>query len=241
MFKHALLALGLLAAPLAHGQQPEKIKTLLVTYALGGPKGGFKAFFKSGEEIVPFAANSGGLGAPFQYEGPRRLVIRESKEAFNPPPEGQQPKPPLAFVDLPEKADNVLIIAADSGGGKFRLVAYDVATNNLKGGDYLFFNFSHFNLSFIMGKQKFALAPAENKLVRDPSWINPDPQTFPIKIATVNGKDVVLAREALWEHWPDKRNVVFLFDGIAKGEPVKMVNFNVEKPIRLPAAQPEAQ
>ena len=233
MLKNAVIALGLLAAPLLHAQESQRIKTTLVTFALGAPKEGFKAFFKTGDQILEFKANSGGLGDPIKYDGPRRFVIRDSKEGFAPPAEGQQPKPPLAFVDLPERCDNILVIAADDGAGKLRLVAFDVASGNLRGGDYKFFNFSHATLTFIMGKQRFALKPSENKLVTDPTWGSGPPVAFDFDMGLVTGATVKSIKQSQWEHWPDKRNVVFLFDGLRKAESVRILNFNMEKPLRL--------
>lgn len=230
-----LLALAI-AVSSAWGQE-QTLKTTIVTYAPGPLPAGFTAFFDSGGEILPFKANAAGLGEPVRYEGKKRFVLRESVEAFGVPPE--QAKPPIAFVDLPEKSDNILILAADVGGGKIRLIAYDVAMGNLKGGDYKVFNFSNSTISMIMGPQKFVLKPAEDRMVKDPAWAG-EVQAFPLQIATVSADNkAVMVKNVFWEHWPTKRQIMFLFDGRRKGEPIGFMCFNVEPPLgaRAPAPQ----
>ena len=239
MIGKILLALGLTMC-LAQAQQ-QKIKTALVTYALGGPPGGFKAFFRNGEEIKPFAANSSGLGEPFRYEGPRRFEIRESMEAFEAPPAGQQAKPPLAFVDLPENSNNILVLAADAGQGKIRLLAYDVSSANLRAGDYRIFNFSNSTVEINIGKQKLVLARAQNEMMKDAAWQDPKPQALPLLIRKFSGKAMVPVKQSPWEHWPTKRTVMFLFDGAHKGEPLGIMSFNVEPPPREQAGAAASQ
>jgi hypothetical protein len=228
----SLLVLAFLT-PVVRAQEP-KLKTTLVTYAPGVLPAGITAFFQNGGEIVPFNADPGGLGDPIKYEGPKKFVLRESIEAFGLPPE--QMKPPIAVVDLPENCNNILLLAADAGGGKLRLIPYDVASGNLKPGEYKIFNFSHSVVSMIMGPQKFTISPAENKMVRDPSWSG-EAKAFSMKIATIKDGAATLASEAMWEHYPQKRQVIFLFDGRRNGEPIGFMCFNVEPPLRFEASR----
>lgn len=232
----AFLAMTLVASS-AWGQD-QKLKTTIVTYAPGPLPQGFTGFFDNGGEILEFKANASGLGDPIRYEGAKRFLLRDSVEAFAAPPE--QAKPPLAFVDLPEGSNNILILAADVGGGKVRLIAYDVATNNLRAGDYKIFNFSHSTLSMIMGPQKFVIKPAEDKMVKDASWSSGESRAFTLQIATVGADNKpVMVKNTFWEHWPAKRQVIFLFDGRRKGEPIGFMSFNVEQPLRPQASAPQ--
>ncbi len=229
MIRRILLMLGLMAS--VSLAQPQKIKTTIVTYALGGPGGGFKAFYKTGEEIKPFGANGAGLSEPIRYEGPLRFEIRAAEADFSAPPEGQQPKPPLAFVNLPENSNNVLVLAAEEAG-KIRLVAFDISTNNLRAGDYKLFNFSHSTLSIILGSQRLVLQPAQNNMMKDPSWQDEKPKALEFKIAKIENQKPLLIKETVWEHWSGKRTVIFMFDGKHKGEPIGIMSFNVEPPAK---------
>jgi len=233
MIRNVLFTLGLLTCAVS----AQNVKTTIVTYALGGPQGGFKAFFRNGEEIKPFGANGAGLGEPIRYEGPRRFEIRASEEAFAPPAAGQQAPPPLAVVDLPENVSNVLLLAADAGQGKIRLLAYDVSPNTLKGGDYKVFNFSRSTVELNMGKKKLLLKPAQNEMLTDASFSSPDTKVMELIIYRYDGavRNNEPLKRTLWEHWNTKRIVMFLFDGKHKGEGIGMMSMNVEAPPRPPA------
>lgn len=228
----ALVALSFLT-PSVHAQEAT-LKTTLVTYAPGDLPEGMTAFFQNGGEIVEFSAMAVGLSEPIRYQGSKRFVLRASKEEFGLPPE--QMKPPIAAVDLPENCNNILLLAANAGGGKLRLIPYDVASGNLKPGDYRIFNFSHSVVSMIMGPQKFTVAPAENKVITDSSWKG-ETKAFSLKIATVKDNKATLVNETMWEHYPQKRQVIFLFDGRRQGEPIGFMCFNVEPPLRFESAK----
>jgi hypothetical protein len=221
-------------APLAGAQEPANIRTTIVTYAPGELPAGMTAFFQNGGEILPFTANAGGLGEPIRYQGPKKLVLRSSVEEFGLSPEKM--KPPIAVIDLPENCNNILLLAADAGGGKLRLIPFDVASGNLRPGDYKIFNFSDSVVSMIMGPQKFTISPRENKTITDPSWKG-EAKAFSLKIATVNGKEFTLVNETMWEHYPQKRQVIFLFKGRRQGEPIGFMCFNVEPPLKFESAK----
>lgn len=236
MFRLTIAIFGVLSMS-GFAQEVKKIKTTIVTYALGAPREGFKAFYQSKGEVHPFGANGGGLSNPIRYEGPVVFSVRDSEEAFSAPPAGQQAPPPLASVTLPERSDNVLVIAAPTSEGKFRLVAFDVGTSTLKAGEYKIFNFSNSVLSLIMGKQTMVISPRENKMMRDDSWTAPEAKALVFKVAKVENGKPNLIKETFWEHWPARRNVIFFFDGSHKGEPIAFVSVNVEPPPREAASQ----
>lgn len=227
----SLLAFALLA-PVVRAQDAT-LKTTLVTYAPGMLPAGMTAFFQNGGEILPFSANPGGLGDPIKYQGPKRFVLRESIAEFGLPPEKM--KPPIAVIDLPERCNNILLLAADAGGGKLRLIPYDVAAGNLKPGEYKVFNFSHSVVSMVMGPQKFTIKPAENLMVRDPGWVG-EPKAFTLKIFVNKDGKVEKVNETMWEHYPQNRNVIFLFNGRRIGEPIGIMCFNVEPPLKFEEA-----
>lgn len=232
MIRSLVVAFGLLTS-FALGQEAQLVKTTLLTFGLGAPPEGFTAFFKSDEEIFEFNATGNGLGVPARYRGPQRLILHRTKEDFK-VTEGQAPKAPLAFVDLPNKADTVLVLAAIEGPDKVRLAAFDVSTGTLRAGDYKLFNFSHSTLSMIMQKQKFSLAPGKDIKINDASW-QEKAMALPIEIATVSGKTVTPVYSSFLEHFPQRRNIVFLFDGRRKNQPIAFTNFAVDPPIKDPA------
>jgi hypothetical protein len=235
MIRKIVLLLGILASSL---YAQNEVKVQIVTFALGAPPGGFKAFFKNGQEIQPFGANGNGLGAPVAYTGPRRFIIRESEESFAPPPAGQQAPPPMALVDIPEGTDNVLLLAVAAGQGKIRLLAYDVSSKALQGGDYRVFNFSNSALELNLGKKKLTLRPAQNEMLTDASFRDPNTKVMEFVVYKYNGnvRNPEPVKRSLWEHWNTRRIVMFLFDGKHKGEAFGMMTMNVEPIIQKPAA-----
>jgi hypothetical protein len=234
MMRKLLLLLGLLACPLS---AQNEVTTNIVTFALGAPPGGFKAFFKNGDEITPFGANGSGLSAPITYTGPKRFVIRATEDAFAPPPAGQQVPAPLALVDLPEGADNVLLLAVDAGQGKLRLLAYDVSSKALQGGDYRVFNFSRSALELNLGKKKLTLRPAQNELLTDGSFRDPNTKVMEFVVFKYDGnvRNPEPVKRSLWEHWNTRRVVMFLYDGRHKGEAFGMMTMSIEPPLPKPA------
>jgi len=235
MMRKFLLLLGLLTCPLC---AQNEVQANIVTFALGAPPGGFKAFFKNGDEIQPFGANGAGLGAPIAYNGPKKFVIRASEDAFAPPPAGQQVPPPLALVDLPQGANNILILAVDAGQGKIRLLAYDVSSQALQGGDYRVFNFSRSALELNLGKKKLLLKPAQNEMMTDPSFRDPNTKVMEFIVYKYDGnvRNPEPVKRSLWEHWNTRRVVMFLFDGKHKGEAFGMMTMSIEPPLPKPAA-----
>lgn len=230
MIRNLLILLGLLTCSAT--AQDTKFQTTLITYALGAPPGGFKAFFRNGEEIQPFGANGSGLSAPIKYSGSRKFEIRASEEAFAPPPAGQQAPPPLAVVELPAGVDNVLLIAAGAGQGKIRLLAYDVSANALKGGDYKVFNFSRSAVELNLGKKKLTIRSTQNEIMSDSSFQDPKTRGMELVIYRYDGtvRNPEPVKRSLWEHSAAKRNVLFLFDGKHKGEALGMMSMNIEPP-----------
>ena len=221
----------------AQAQEGTRIKTKLFTFALGELPSGFKAFFKTGEEILEFSAGEGGLSAPINYAGPPVFVLRESREAFSAPPKGQDPQPPLAWVNLPLNADNILVIATLTEDGKIRLLAYNISTRELAPGDYKFFNFSTNTLSFIFDSQKFTMAPGTDRLVKDPEWQRAG-KGFTNKIAIVDANNKAkLAYSSLWEHYPAGRSLMLVFNGNRPSQKVTFRVFNVETPTESTAEQ----
>lgn len=236
IIRRLILAALSILAPVATGQEDDaNLRTTLVTYAPGELPEGFVAFFRNGGEILEFKANAGGLGDPVRYQGPKRLILRVSREEFALPPEKM--KPPVGFVDLPQGCNNILLLAAPAAEGKLRLIPYDVAPKNLAPGEYKFFNFSHSVVSVILDSQKFTMSPSEDRVVKDAGW-KTQPKVMELKIATVKDSKATLVNQTMWEHWPDKRQVVFFFNGRRKSEPIGFMCFAVEAPLRFGEEKP---
>ncbi|MGE9268242.1 MAG: hypothetical protein ACQKBY_09095 [Verrucomicrobiales bacterium] len=222
------LTLGLfLSFSLAlQAQQSGGVKCYLLTYAPSGLPNDFQAFYRSGEEINPFRSSQSSLGVPVLYQGPRRFVLRASEADFAPPAEGEAPKPPLAFVDLPAGANNVLILALPKGETEgVRLVAYDLSTDELKKGDYRAFNFSNQAIAVKMGKQQFALKPGQDRFVKDGSW-GSEAKALPLQVAISEGGKAKLVYSSYWEHYPQRRSLLFFFNGHHRTAPIVFSSFN---------------
>jgi hypothetical protein len=215
------LALALLAsAPsCAHAQEPEKIRTEILTLALEEPVAGL--FFHNGKEVAVFQANLTGLGQPLLYHGPRRLLLRGSEAEFAAKP----PLPePAAAVDLPAGCDRVLLLCMKSGQAPLKLIAYDISTGKSGAGDYRFFNFSKQPVSVILGDKRFALQAGRDTIVSDLSW-KKDTLDLPMQMAIVKDGKAKLAYSSVWGHRSGRRNFVFLFDGKQPAKPVGVYRF----------------
>ncbi len=235
------LAVLLLVIPLplqAQNQVP-KFSTRILTYAPAGLPESPPLFYKSGADIELFRASAGTLGLPIEYTGPQTLALYSSKADFAPPPEGQKTKPPIASVNLPANADVVLVLCTRTAGNKIGLVAYDISSGNLKPGDYRIFNFSKAQTSLILGDQRLALAPGKDSLVRDSKW-NTEIIAMPIKIATITDGKPKMVYSSFREHYPQRRNLMFLFDGRHPSRPITFVTFNADLQPRPAAANAAA-
>jgi hypothetical protein len=218
--------------------QPATIKTRFMTYAPGNLPPSFTAYYQTGGRIQPFRASSGSLGLPIQYSGPQTFVLRESEAAFAAPPEGQQPKPPLASATLPANADNVLILCSTLPDGKIRITALDISSGNLKDGQYRVFNFAKTPVSVILDENKFALKPGQDTLVQNSKW-HEKPMALSIQIATIADGQATPVFDSVLEHYPKKRSLFFLFDGTEATSPIVFTNFDAYFP-PIPAAEAAA-
>ena len=227
----ALTALLVLCAT-SHAQ--DVIKTDILTYAPAGLPAGFTAFYRTSTQVYAFSASAGNLGTPVLYTGPQQFVIRSSKEEFSLPADQLKDKPPLASINLPPNAETVLILCVPAEDGRVRLVAYDVSSNSLRRGSYRVFNFSSKPLSIILGDQRFTVAPKGDQSVDDPSW-HQDSVAMPLQIATITDHKPKLVYSNFWEHFPQRRSLLFLFNGHHVSDPVIFSSFDVDSPPKAAA------
>lgn len=235
MIVRLLFVFGLLVT-LLPAQEPAIIKTKFVTCALGALPDDFSAFYKTGETVEEFMVSAASLGIPINYQGPRRFILHKSKADFAKPKDGEAPKPPLAWADLPEKSELVLLLCVPESEGKIRLLAYDISPKDLAAGDYKMFNFSHSTISVIMGKQKFTLAPGKQTLVKDDGW-KTEVVALPFQIATVVDNKPNLVYSSFWEHYPVRRNLMFMFDGVDESMPIMFNHYNAGFPTERKAEE----
>jgi hypothetical protein len=217
----------LISTVFSSAQDAPVIKTKILTYALGGLPDEFTGYFKNEDQIMMFRASDGTLGVPIRYQGQRRFILRDSEDAFNSAPGGRELPPPLGFVDLPENASNVLILAAPLEGRKVKLLAYDISPGSLGKGEYRIFNFSHSMLSMLFGTQKVVLPAGRDVLVRDESW-KQKIMTFPIRIATVSENKAKPVYSNFWEHHPSSRTLLFMFNGNRPNQAIRFMDFSVD-------------
>lgn len=230
----AFLAALLTFGGASHGQSPAVIKTHLLTYAPAGLPADFKAFFRTPEAVLEFTASAGSLGTPVLYTGPQNFVIRSTKEEFFLPEDQLKQNPPLASITLPPNAETVLLLCVAGEAGKTRLIAYDVSSATLSRGSYRVFNFSSKSLSVILGEQRFTLSPRSDKSVSDPGWQN-ESAALTLQIATITDNKAKLVYSNFWEHYPQRRSLMFLFDGHHVSDPVIFSSFDVDTPPKAAA------
>ena len=231
----ALLAALLTLGGTSQGQQPAVIRTNLLTYAPAGLPADFTAFFRTENQVYAFSASAGNLGAPVLYTGPQQFVIRSSKEEFALPADQLKDKPPLASINLPPKAETVLLICVADAARKTRLIAYDVSSETLTRGSYRVFNFSSKPLSVILGDQRFTVAPRSDKSVSDPNW-HKETLALTLQIATITDDKAKLVYSNFWEHYPQRRSLMFLFDGHHVSDPIIFSSFDVDTQPKAAAA-----
>lgn len=221
----ALCLIGCLAS-ISHAQQEGGVKMNIITYAPVELPEDFKAFYKTGSDIYPFHASSSSIGIPVLYKGPRDFILRASEEDFSPPKEGEKPKPPLAFVELPVGADNVLVMAVPNQSTKgIRLVAYDISTRSLRSGDYMAFNFATTAVAVRFGEKKFTIQPGKELHVKNQKW-REEVLALPLQIAIQIEGETKIVYSRYWEHYPQKRNLMFFFNGHHPSKPIVFSCFN---------------
>lgn len=212
------------------------VRTTMLTYAPFGLPEGFTAFFESQGVVRPFSASAATLGVPIPHSGPRRLILRRNGDEFQLPPDQLAATLPLAVIDLPENADMVVIIAVPQQEGAVRFMAHDVSANTLRRGGYKVFNFSSHPLMLSLGGQGITLAPGRNTTLEGGRW-GDQVSALPLMIATRVDGEARPAYSGYWEHYPQRRQLFFLFDGKHPSEPVVFSSFNAGKP--PPASAPE--
>ena len=119
---------------------------------------------------------------------------------------------------------------------KATLGTYDVSSNTLKPGNYRVFNFSKNSISVILGDQKFSVRPRMDRTVDDRKW-HEETIALPLQIGTVVNKKTTLVYSSFWEHYPMRRNLLFLFDGRHPSEPVIFASFDVGTPPKREAVR----
>lgn len=224
-----LTALILAVLVLPATAQDATVTTEIVTIAINDPVADL--YFHNGKEVAVFQANPTGIGEPLTYKGPQRFCLRSSREEFA----LQPPLPaPHASVDLPAGSQRVLIACMKSGQAPVKLVAYDIGRARLAAGDYRIFNFSHSDLSVILGEKKFAVKPGMETLVSDASW-KKDILEIDVAIAIVKDGRAKPVYSSQWGHRPGRRNFIFMFDGPQEYKPVRICRF-----FDVPPAESEA-
>lgn len=224
-FKSLSVTLVLGCASLS-AQRPQAVKTNILTFAPGGMPEDFTAFYQTGEEIYSFRASSSSLGIPVRYEGPQTFALFKSEADFAPRKKGDKPPEPLATLQLPAGADNVLILAiGEEDGDRIRLVGYDISSTSLKEGDYRIFNFSTQPLLMQLGDQKIGIKPGEDLMVKDSKW-QKEVMALPLQIAVSEEGKAKVVYSAYWEHYPQRRSLMFLFNGRHPSTPIVFSSFN---------------
>jgi hypothetical protein len=213
-----ILALAVFASP-ALGQSPP-LKARILTIALDQPLE--NAFFLNAGKVEPFTSDRSGLGTPFEYTGPRELILRANAADFAAKP----PVPaPLASVLLPTQAQLILLVSGRDSEGKLKLTAYDVSAGAFRAGDYRVFNFSEKVVSLILGRSKFALKPGEDFIVSDVA-LQDQALDVVVQIAQVENGAPKKVYASAWGHQPVKRNFVFLFNGSHPTRPIAIRRFS---------------
>lgn len=233
MIRYLVAHLLLASAVIAPAQQ-ETVTTRIFTYAPAGLPESFEAYYRSGQNIERFLASAGTLGLPIAYTGPPVFSLFSSKADFA-PEDGKPPAPPLATATLPADSDCVLLVCTRNADGKTGLIAYDIRSDELKPGDYRVFNFSKTPVSIMIGSQRLSLTPGKDAFARDAKW-HSETLAFPLQIATHENGKSTLVFSTFWEHYPQRRSLLFLFDGKHASEPIIFANFSADLPARAPAS-----
>lgn len=213
----------LLMTPLSlHAQKPaESVTTHILTFAPASLPEAFLPYYRKAGAAAPFVASVGTLGLPIPYTGPRVFDLYGSKDNL------EKSKTPVASATLPEKCDLVLVICTRAPEDKISLAAYNLDSGDLKPGDYRIFNFSKSLISLTLDGQNVELPAGKDTYVRDAKW-HDQPTAFPLQISTITEGKSKRAYSSYWEHYPTRRNLLFLFDGDHPSRPINLTSFDAE-------------
>lgn len=227
-----LVALLFLVLSSSGFAQDEKIKTEIVTIALDEFIEG--KFIFNGKDIVDFSASTTAISAVMKYEGPQRLVIRNTQAEFKQDP----PLPaPAAWVDLPANTNRILLACLKTKDNPLKVVAYDISSGKLGLGDYRVFNFSQKTLSLILGSEKCAITPGANEILSNAQW-KTEVTELDVMIAIVADNKANPVYSSQWGHRPGRRSYIFLFDGPFEYKPVNICRYYDIPPVNAKKSTP---
>jgi hypothetical protein len=201
------------------------VKTKLMPVGVAGSIKGL--YFRNDGKTAELKASMTGLGEGFEYKGPQVLALYNSEEALAPPKEGQSPPTPLATVKLPN-ADRILLLMAPPPEGRREpsIRAYPVSTDDLRPGDYRFFNCSDKKIAVILGDERIGIRPGKVVTVKGAKWQR-EVLDLAVKLGTPgDDSNIRMVYSSVWGHQPAQRNFIILSNGATKAQPIEIRRFH---------------
>ena len=215
-----------LALPSLRAQE-EMIRTELLTLSINGLLAP-GLFYRNGKEVHELTAIDNGMSAPIFYSGTRRLnLYRTEAEASPAEDPAKAPKPALS-ITLPKNSDRVLLVFAfpDKKAKLPGVKAYGIDDSSLREGDYRVFNFSRQKVYVMLEDKKNAISvdPGKVRELKPKGWRS-KLRSIQTTVGARIGKDIRPVYQSVWEHRPERRNFLIVFDNPDKIRPLRLSKF----------------
>lgn len=174
-------------------------------------------YFKSEGKVQQLSMIAAGLSQTFYYRGDEILEFHDDPLDFDDPL-----AVPVASVTLPTDVSRVMLVGRQVGT-TITITPYDVSSDTLEPGDYQFFNFSSVPLQFVYDGQAVNVGVGQmGAFLSGASWrTGPSTLSFALYRTDTNA----LIKMNPTEHYPEKRNILFIYDTTVYG-PVGWYHFN---------------
>ncbi|MCC5844529.1 MAG: hypothetical protein JJU05_09780 [Verrucomicrobia bacterium] len=191
----------------------DEIRTEFLALSIHEPVDGL--YYWHDDEARPLAGSLAGLGQPYPYHGPSRLILHRDPHAFLEEP---PVTPPAAVINLPD-ADRVLLLLFKRRDSPLKIEPIPVDTDGLRPGDYRVFNFSTIPLVIGLDEEFLTLEPGANGQLTHSNW-RQETSDMSVRVGVSIGDRPRLVYSSVWGHYPGRRNFVFLFDGQQRSNPI---------------------
>jgi hypothetical protein len=175
-------------------------------------------YFKSEGTVNQITMIKAGLSQAFYYRGDETLVFHDNPADFDDPL-----AVPVASVALPTDVSRVLLVG-NQVGTTINIDTFDISSNDLEPGDYLFFNFSSVPLQFVYGGYPVNVGVGQMAVfLSGIPWRSGGSVALSLNVYRTDTNTLI--KQTLAEHRPSKRNLMFIYDTTVAG-PVTWYQFN---------------
>ncbi|MBT63240.1 MAG: hypothetical protein CML13_08515 [Puniceicoccaceae bacterium] len=179
--------------------------------------------YVSDHEVETTDIYSRALSVPFHYSGPAQLTFFRETSV---PGEDAPLRTPVANVNLPNKASEVLLIFMRNKqveAERYNVIAIPRDKSSFPRGSYQIFNLSDFPVSGKMGDEIFKLDYHGKKVITLPLQ---EKTSIEVKFAQEEEGQWELGYSSIWSHYVNKRVNIFVLNSKDSVSPIDVRRFS---------------